>query len=65
MPRLSIEGALGIAAAVPLFVLDKMGIGGTLLYILLLFIAAVLCIDSVARSTGRVCKNAEWQAQPY
>jgi hypothetical protein len=50
MPRFSIEGALGIAAGIILFVLDKVGIGGTLTYLLLFIIAAVLCIHSVARS---------------
>lgn len=57
MPRLSIEGALGVAAGVILFILDKMGIGGRPLYIVLFVIAASLCMDSVIRSdwagTGR------------
>jgi hypothetical protein len=50
MPRLSIEGALGIAAAFLLFVLDKMGISNTPVNICLFFLAAFLCIDSIIRS---------------
>ncbi len=58
MLRLSIEGALGIAAALILFVLDKMGIGGTPVYILLFLVAAFLCVDSIARSDwGRSNKH--------
>ncbi len=50
MPKLSIEGAIGIGVAVILFILDKMGIGGTLLYIFLFSIATGLCVDSTVRS---------------
>jgi hypothetical protein len=50
MPRLSVEGALGIAAGVILFILDKMRIGGMPLYVVLFLIAAALCVDSVVRS---------------
>lgn len=50
MPRLSVEGAIGIAFGVILFILDKMGIGGKPLYLGLFVLAAVLCMDSVIRS---------------
>jgi len=56
VPRLSIEGSLGIAAGVVLFILDKMGIGGRLLYIVLFLFAAGLCIDSVVRSEWTISK---------
>jgi hypothetical protein len=50
MPRISIEGAIGIALGVLLLILDKMGIGGLRVYIALFGLAAILCFDSVIRS---------------
>jgi hypothetical protein len=47
---LSVEGSLGIAAGVLVFILDKMGVGGTLVYAVLFLTAAILCIHSVVRS---------------
>ncbi len=50
MPRISIEGAIGIAMGVLLLILDKRGIGGTTVYIALFSLAAILCFDSIVRS---------------
>jgi len=50
MPRISIEGAVGIATGVLLLILDKMGIGGLTVYMVLFMVAAILCFDSVIRS---------------
>ena len=50
MPRLSVEGAFGIAAGLLLFILDKMEVGEAPLYVILFLLAAGLCIDSVLRS---------------
>lgn len=50
MPRISIEGAVGITMGILLLVLDKMGIGGLPVYGVLFCLAAILCFDSVIRS---------------
>jgi hypothetical protein len=50
MPRISIEGAVGMAMGIILLILDKMGIGGLSVYLILFVLAFGLCLDSVVRS---------------
>jgi hypothetical protein len=65
MPRISIEGAVGIAMGVLLLILDKMGIGGLPVYVALFAVAAILCLDSVIRSEWATSDRSRQAARRF